>query len=303
MPDPRALFGVALSLMVLALAGCGGDGGEETAGAARSDRLVDLSQKPPYVNALDLDPSTGDFLITTNKGFWRIDPEADRVTRVRGRVTAGRASSTVGTFLELLSTGPGRLLGSGHPDQTQALPPFLGLIASEDGGRSWRVISRLGEADLHKIVARHGKLYAFDAVLGALLISGDQGKTFTERFTPPGLIIDFEVDPRDPDRLIASTESRLLRSDDAGRRWRPVASGDGIRLVWPAPDALYRAEKDGAVERSRDGGATWQPAGKVPGEPYKFKAVGPERLHLALSDGTIVSTEDGAKSWKTTFRP
>jgi len=300
MPYPRVLLPVALSL--LALAGCGGKG-EATGSAARSDRLVDLSAQPPYVNALDVDPATGDFLLTTNRGFWRIDPKTDKVARVTGKVTAGKASSTVGTFLELVSTGPGRLLGSGHPDQTTALPPFLGLISSGDGGKTWKVISRLGEADLHKIVARHNRLYAFDAVLGALLISNDQGKTFTERFTPPGLIIDFEVDPADPDLVIASTESRLLRSDDAGRRWRPVASGDGIRLAWPAPDALYRAEKDGAVERSRDGGRTWEPAGKVPGEPYKFKAVGPERLHLALSEGTIVSTEDGGRSWRTAFRP
>jgi hypothetical protein len=301
----RALIAVGLSLILLA--GCGGSGGSSggagSGPAERSDRLVDFSAKPPYVNALDIDPATGEFLLTTNRGFFRIDAKRDAVTRVRGTIRAGKASSTVGTFLELLSTGPGRLIGSGHPDKSGALPPFLGLITSDDGGKSWQSVSRLGEADFHKIVLKHDRLYGFDAVLGAMLISEDGGHKFVERFTPPGLVIDFEVDPDDPDHLLAATEQRLVRSTDGGKRWRPIDTGDGIRLVWPAPDALYRAEKDGTVERSRDGGEHWDPVGKVPGEPYKFKALGPEQLDLALSDGTIVSTENGGKDWKTAFRP
>lgn len=301
MPDSRALLA---ALACLLLAGCGAQqqGGADAA-VARSDRLVDFSKKPPYVNALDIDPATGEFLLTTNRGFWRIDPKTDALARVRGSISAQGKSATVGTFLELLVTGPGRLIGSGHPDQQGALPSFLGFITSDDGGKSWRVVSRLGEADLHKIILRHGRLYAFDAVLGALLISRDGGHTFTERFTPPQLIIDFEVDPGAPDRIFASTQGRLFRSEDGGQRWRAVASGEGIRLAWPAPDALYRAEQDGTVQRSPDGGATWQRVGQAPGEPYKFKAVARDHLYLALSDGAIVETRDGGRSWKAVFRP
>ena len=94
-----------------------------------------------------------------------------------------------------------------------------------------------------------------------------------------------------------------MRSTDGGKRWRPIVTGEGIRLAWPAADALYRAEKDGTVSRSRDGGGRWERLGTVPGEPYKFKALGPERLDLALSDGTIVATQDGGRHWKATFHP
>jgi Photosynthesis system II assembly factor YCF48 len=301
----RALTPVAVLAAVAAVAGCGNEAATSGSAAARppSDRLVDLSKKPPYVNALDVDPATGEYLLTTNRGFWRIDPETDRVKRARGVIRAGRRSSTVGTFLELIVTGPGRLLGSGHPDTKDQLPPFLGLIASDDGGENWRVISRLGNADLHKIVLKHDRMYAFDAVLGALLISTDGGRTFTERFTPPELVIDFEVDPEDPDRIYASTESTLFRSEDGGEGWRPVERADGIRLVWTAPDAFFRAERDGTVRRSRDGGIRWEQVGQVPGEPYKFKALGPEELLLALSDGTVVHTRDGGRTWEETFRP
>ena len=165
------------------------------------------------------------------------------------------------------------------------------------------MVSRLGNADLHKIVLRHDRMYAFDAVLGALLISTDDGRTFTERFTPPELVIDFEVDPADPDRIYASTDGTLFRSEDGGEGWRPVEQAEGIRLAWTAPDALFRAERDGTVQRSRDGGIRWEKVGSVPGEPYKFKALGTEELLLALSDGTVVHTRDGGRSWEETFRP
>jgi hypothetical protein len=291
----------------LAIAGCGAENGTGTAAQApsgeRSDRLVDFSKEPPYVNALDLDPQDGSLLLTTNRGFWRIDPEQDTVEEVRGTVSAEGRSSTVGTFLELKVAGPGHFVGSGHPDDPKQLPNFLGYMETRDAGKTWQVISRLGDADLHKIVLLHDRMYAFDAVLGALLISEDGGRNFVEQFTPRGLIIDFEVDPEDPQRIFAANEQELFRTEDGGKGWRGVAQGEGIRLAWPAPDAFYRAEKDGTVQRSRDGGGTWERVGSVPGEPYKFKALGPEELLLALSDGTVVETKDGGATWTEAFKP
>jgi hypothetical protein len=302
----RGRVAVAALLSCGLLSACGGgEGGAAPAAptAARSDRLVDFSKKPPYVNALDIDPADGAFLLTTNKGFWRIDPDSGKVTQVRGTISAGGTTTTVGTFLELLATGPGTLLGSGHPDQQGTLPSFLGFIESRDGGKTWRVLSRLGDADLHKIIQRHDRTYAFDAVLSAMLISTDGGRSYSEHFTPRGLIIDFEVDPADPEVIVAATDEELFGSTDGGDGWRGLDTGDGIRLAWPAPDALYRADKDGTVRRSRDGGRSWQDIGRVPGEPYKFKIVDPEHLYLALSDGTIMETTDGGRTWKAVFRP
>ena len=281
---------------LVAAVGCGGEeaagGGTPASSRALSDRLVDLSKKPPYVNALDVDPATGDYLMTTNRGFWRIDPESDTVEPLKGTVTADGGSSPVGTFLEVMVTGPDALLGSGHPDSKKELPPYLGLMSSEDGGATWEVISRLGEADLHKIVLRHDRLYAIDAVLGAVLVSDDGGRTFAEHLTPlDEVFIDLEVDPGDPDILVGSNETQLYRSQDSGKTWRPLDVSDGIRLVWTAPDAFFRADRDGTVYRSRDGGLRLDEVGTVPGEPYKFKALDTEHLLLALSDGTVVETE------------
>lgn len=295
---------VLATAAALAAAGCGGDDDAAPAPAkAPSARLVDFSKDPPYVNTLDIDPATGDFLLTTNRGFWRIASDGSKVTQIKGTITAQGKTDTVGTFLEIRSNGPNELLGSGHPDTQGKLPNFLGLLRSTDGGKTWTAVSRLADADLHKIVLAHNRLYAFDAVLSAMLISGDGGKTFTEEFTPRGLMIDFEVDPANPQRIVASTETELFRTEDGGKSWRPLARADGIRLAWPEPQSLYRADKDGTVKVSSDGGLRWRDVGRVDGEPYELRATGPKALFAALSDGSILETTDGGATWRDRFRP
>ena len=253
-------------LALLLLAGCGGDETPPAAPAkAPSPRLVDFSKKPPFVNTLDIDPATGDFLLTTNRGFWRIASDGSKVTPIKGTITAEGKTDSVGTFLEIRSTGPNQLLGSGHPDTLGKLPNFLGLLRSADGGKTWSAVSRLADADLHKIVLAHDRLYAFDAVLSAMLISSDGGKTFTEEFTPRGLMIDFEVDPANPERIVASTDTELFRTEDGGKSWRPLA---GRRrhpaLLAGAGVALPRRQgrHDQGVGRRRDELARRRPRGR-----------------------------------------
>ena len=294
----RRAAALALAAGVCA-AGCGDS---SSGGAGPSDRLVDLSKRPPFVNSLERDEESGEFLLTTNRGFFRIDPRDDSVRRVRGTIEAGGDRSTVGTFLELNLDPDGQLVGSGHPDQ-RTLPQYLGYLRSDDGGRSWSVVSRLGDADLHKIVFKHDRLYAWDAVLSALIVSEDGGRSFVEHFTPRGLIIDFEVDPEDPAHVLAATDEVLFRSEDEGDSWRPLVQRQGSRLAWPEQDRLYLAAKDGTVSRSEDGGDTFDEVGRVDGEPYVLDAVTGTELYMALSDATILRSEDGGASWEEEFRP
>ena len=65
---------------------------------------------------------------------------------------------------------------SGHPDQ-RTLPQYLGYLRSDDGGRNWRVVSRLGDADLHKIVFKHDRLYAWDAAQRSPSSARTRGET------------------------------------------------------------------------------------------------------------------------------
>jgi hypothetical protein len=62
--------------LALAAACCAAGCGDSAESAGRSDRLVDFSKRPPFVNSLGRDARTGEFMLTTNRGFFRIDPDA-----------------------------------------------------------------------------------------------------------------------------------------------------------------------------------------------------------------------------------
>ena len=296
----RRLIALATAA-VLGAAGCGSENGGDAGPAQRSDKLVDFSQKPPFVNAM-VPEEDGSFLLTTNRGFFRVR-EGEEPERIRGTVKAKEGSSPVGTFLEIDKISDQELVGSGHPDNERPLPPYLGFMRSTDAGRTWSIVSRLGEADLHQIRRLHDRIYAFDAVLGAILVSTDDGKTWEERFTPRELILDFVVDPDDPDHILASTEETLYRSTDGGNGWRPAMQVKAARLDWPEKDTVMRADKDGTFLLSTNGGESFQRRGRLEGEPYKVVARGPERAFVALSDGTILETTDGGRSFEERYRP
>jgi hypothetical protein len=296
----RASRPVALALGLL-LAGCGGGGAG--GGAPSRDSIVGPRGASPLVNSLEPEPGTGDLLVTTNRGFFRIDPRRGRAERVRSVAGARGRSVPVGTYLEVLPAGPRLLLGSGHPDRAGVLPQYLGVMRSEDGGRTWTVFSRLGQADLHAMVERDGKLYAFDAVLGAVLISGDGGRTFEERPTPQEAMVDLQMDPADPRRMLLASEQTTYRSEDDGAHWRPLARSPGARYAWPAADRLYRADAQGTITVSGDGGDTWRPVGRVKGAHARLKAVDAGHLYLALTTGAILESRDGARSWRPVYQP
>ena len=103
--------------------------------------------------------------------------------------------------------------------------------------------------------------------------------------------------------MIVATDDQVFRSEDEGEGWRPLLAAEGARFAWPEPDRLYRADSDGTVLRSPDGGDSWEAVGTVDGEPYKIEPVSGEELYIALSDGTIAHTTDGGSSWEYVFRP
>ena len=243
----------AALLALLALAGCGDAGGPPPAGA-----LVDPEAESPLLSSLEVEPGSGALVVTTNRGLFRLPPGEDP-ERVRATLTLNGRSEPVGRRMEVLPLAPGKLLGSGHPNRRQAPFESLGLLRSEDGGRTWKVVSRLDNADLHRMVVKHGRLYAYDALTGALVTSTDGGRTLDEAVTPQEPMVELEVDPDDAEHVLLASDRTIYRSRDGGDHWRPVDRAKGTRLAWPEDDALYRADGDGVVAVSADAGETLPP--------------------------------------------
>ena len=180
-----------------------------------------------------------------------------------GRSASGVRAPTVGTFLELLVTGPGTLIGSGHPDQAGELPSFLGVLRSDDAGRTWRVL------------AARGRRPAQDRRAPWPALRLRRRPRSDARSPPTAGDVRGAVHPAQPHHRLRGGPGRsrapgrrrrgpALRSADGGEVWRPLGSAEASRLAWPAAGALYRATLDGTVEKSRDGGVGGSRPGRCP---------------------------------------
>lgn len=244
-----------------------------------------------HVHGLGIDPADGALFIATHTGLFRVAPDASKAERV-----GDRRQDTMGFSV----AGPGRFIGSGHPDLRDDLPPLLGLIESRDGGRTWKPVSLLGQTDFHVLRSVGARVYGFDSTSGKLYVSVDRGRTW-ETVSPPEPLLDLVAHPGRAARLLASG-STGYRSDDGGRTWSAVG-GEPALLAWPAPDVVYRVVGSGEVSASDDEGATWRPRGSVGGEPAAFLAVSELELYVALHDGTIEVSRDGGRTWSIRSRP
>lgn len=274
------------------LNGCGsGANGEEPA----TDRPEINDPGPIHVHGLGINPKDGALFIATHTGLFRAAAGEQKAARV-----GDRYQDTMGFTV----VGADRFLGSGHPDGRDGLPPYLGLIESEDAGRRWEPVSLLGKADFHVLEASGSRVYGFGSDFATrraqFLISTDGGRQWTERDVAAPLVA-LAIDPDDPDSIVASDGSKLLASTDGGREWRR-RRGPGGLLAWTEDGDLAAVTADGAVAGSDDGGQSWQERGRIGGEPAAFESAGRELL-AALHDGTIMRSTDGGRSWQVRSQP
>lgn len=267
-----------VATLAIVLGACGGDDPPSL-----PDPVTDASAA--HIHGLGVNPADGSLMIATHSGLLAAPAGAARATRVgEGR------QDTMGFTV----AGPDTFLGSGHPGPGDDRPPALGLIRSDDGGRSWDTVSLLGEADLHVLRASGRTIYGVDSGTGALLASRDAGGTWEQR-VPPGPLVDLAIDPGDPARLVASSDEGLFASRDGGRRWRPLARDRAGLLAWA--DELLLVDQAGDVHSSADGGRGWRRVGRVDGLPVAVTGAGVE-VHVALDDGSVHRSADGGRTWQ-----
>jgi len=277
---------------------------DEQAAAPETLRVpwIDPDGSTPLVGSLDVNRADRSVWMATNTGVWRLEPGADQPEQVTGTLETDKGSGEISEQLVVRFRGPDQLLGSGHPPADSALPSALGLIESNDAGKTWSAISELGRGDFHAIQV------SGDIVVGGLFgeaainISRDGGKTFQTRATPAPLV-DLEVDPENPTRWIASTQQGLITSSDEGSSWRDREPVPNIRFTWPAGDSLYRIDPGGPVKFSPDGGETWRDQGTTSGEPQALFSDGPGHLYVVLIDGTIKESKDDGVTWTDLVTP
>ena len=274
--------------LILALAagvaGCGGEGETGQTGPVVSDGGAS------HIHGVGVDPADGAVIVATHSGMFRA-AEGER----RAKRLGDRRQDTMGFTV----VGPNRFLGSGHPDLRDDLPPLLGLIRSDDSGRTWKPVSLLGEADFHVLRASGSRIYGADSQSGRLMTSSDGGRSWQRR-TPPGPLVDLAIDPRDPDRIVASAEDGLYASRDAGRGWRSVGARRVGLLAWT--DELVLVDAAGKAHASDDAGRTWTRRGSIGGRPAALSATHDGHLLVATHGNAVKLSRDGGRTWQLRTR-
>jgi photosystem II stability/assembly factor-like uncharacterized protein len=243
-----------------------------------------------HIHGMGVNPSDSRLYVATHEGLFVLDDDGSV-----GLVGDGR-QDTMGFTV----AGRDHFLASGHPAPGGAGPSSLGLIESTDAGVTWEPVSLSGEADFHVLRYAHGSAYGIDALSGQLLVSEDL-TTWEARNTEP--LVDVVVNPMDPDSLLGTGPSGLLRSSDGGRTWEPVPAEPMVLLHWSNNGLLWGVGPNGEIYSNYDQGVTWEPAiASVGASPTAFTAAG-DKLFLAADDGRILSSDDWGWNWQEAFRP
>lgn len=286
----RVRFGLAIGITAFAMTGCGSSERDEP----RRQGLVITDPGPVHIHGLGINPKDRALFIATHTGLFRAEAGSSKAVRV-----ADRYQDTMGFTV----TGPDRFLGSGHPDLSEGLPPFLGLISSDDAGRTWRSVSLKGDRDFHVLESSGRRVYGwgsdFRTRRESLLTSGDGGRTWRRR-RPPGSVQSLAIDPSDPARLVISTPKTLYLSEDAGVHWARLDAPSGL-VVWPRRRQLISVLPDGGVMSAASPKGGWRRVGDVGEGPAALDS-GAGQLFVALHDGTVKSSRDG-RTWSIRLRP
>jgi photosystem II stability/assembly factor-like uncharacterized protein len=307
---PRgALLGLAALIAVsavVAFALLGGGESDEGAGTTDTADLavpwIDPDGTDPVVGAVDVNPADGSVWMSTNTGLFRVAEGSDEPEKVEGELETADGAGQISEQLVVRFTGDDELIASGHPPEGSRLPPALGLVRSTDAGKTWESVSELGKADFHAIQTSGETIVAGRYGEPAIDVSTDGGKTFSNK-RPPDPLVDLAVDPDDPRRWVAATQSGVFTSSDQGGAWRQRDPVPNARLAWAEPSALFRIDPGGPVKRSADGGETWEDVGSTGGEPRALFAASADELYAVLLDGTVKQSTDGGATWTDRVTP
>lgn len=208
--------------------------------------------------------------------------------------------------------------GSGHPEPGSKLKDPLGLIHSQDEGKSLHMLDFYGEIDFHALTAgyRSHAIYVYNPQPQAKLkeagvyYSPDEGKTWT-RARLAGLggeLGALAAHPDEPGTLAVGTTTGLYASKDGGASATGVFSGKQITSVGYGPDGTllagtYSGGKAGLI-RLAAGSTKAEEIGAFPPvekDAVAYLAVNPansKEWTAASFRMQIYRTSDGGLSWQ-----
>ena len=279
-----------------------------------------------------IDPRDPDVLYISTGIFDREAANSDHTTDTPGgegvvkSTDGGQTWQRMNTGLDNLYVGTLFM----HPDEpdillagtgNNAYPDGGGVYLTTNGGASWQGVVANENINAVEFSASDPRV-AYAGSAGAVYRSDDGGQTWHKAsasgdgWGPPGVRagfpIDFQVDPRDPDRVFANNYGGgNFLSADGGRTWTVASkgyTGAQVRAVAVDPTdpaTLYAAARSGFF-KSTDGGSAWIGLSTPPAFHLEWNAVvvDPSNSQHVLAgnnwDPVILQSHDSGRTWQQT---
>jgi photosystem II stability/assembly factor-like uncharacterized protein len=181
-----------------------------------------------------------------------------------------------------------------------------GIVATEDGGRSWRALSG---PDTGPVTAADflDSMTGIASTVRGELLSVQGREVVGPTAGPPGVGRIRAVSiSTGSDAWLAGGGGLIATTDDAGRSWRtpgPMPAGMAEEFDWRAVDAhgpfAWIAGSPGTrILHTRDGGQSWLVGSTGQALPLNaIRFLNPLEGWAAGSLGTILATQDGGRTW------
>jgi hypothetical protein len=196
-------------------------------------------------------------------------------------------------------------VGADSADEVFAILPSLaenGVLASHDAGAHWQALPHIPDAHpqgITSVPAHAGRLALWSSVTGLYLSDGD-GQAWRAANGIQGGVFALAVAGT---TLYASGTNGLFVSHDGGDQFT-LTTGDAVFASvvasLAAPLNAY-ALSGQTVERSHDGGQTWQPGGNLKTHATNI-AADPADGQMAYAASsyplTVQATTDGGATWR-----
>ncbi len=258
--------------------------------AAETARLEQI----PHIHGIAA--SVGDpgrVYLATHHGLYLASPDgaAEKISAT--------ADDLMGFAADPVSAGV--FYASGHPPSGGN----LGVIRSEDGGRTWTQLAKgvNGPVDFHAMDISKADPSVIYGTHGGLQVSRDGGKFWVVQGPLPSQTFDLAASAVDVDTVYAATRGGLMRSLDAGKTWQPA------HLV-TSPASMVHTTADGTAYafivgigliETKEPALAWKRLSNDFGRHVLLHlAVAPDdpnRLYGVADTGGVVTSGDGGRSW------
>lgn len=204
---------------------------------------------------------------------------------------------------------------SGHPAPGSGLVNPLGLMRSNDDGKTWVKLALERESDFHLLAASHGTdaIYVYSPAPNSKMPAPGIYSTVNQGFTwrraqasgLDGQPVSLAVHPQDSNRVAVGTKAGLYVSSDSGDSFRASASGQVLSAFFDLDGkTLWYSSYAGAPALTRlDLPTGERKAVALPPltrDAVAYIAQNPRTTNeyaIATFERSVYLSRDGAKTW------